>query len=395
MIRDSQAMRLAPAGRLMRFAAGIAVAGGGLAAAAFAQTVTFGVTAGGYANRDFYETVEPDPLEGFPARVVRSDSGGYFIGPAAEIHWSPRISLRVEALFKPLRYHASASWRDGVVIGFAPAPVITWQFPVLARYRIPFGRAGLFLEGGPSFRSAGNLNSSNPSHTGVSAGAGLEARWRKLRITPGVRYTRWAGDDDYHFYREPTTRPDQLEFLAGFSYVPDSAGYPLGRRISLGAVAASTVSGDTSAMSGPNFQTISARPTAVFGPMVELRLPAGLSIEANALPRNFRHITTVRYPENRSYTSRGDSGGTWEFPVLAKRRLTKGAARPFVAFGASFRLPKFEYPVLGATAGFGVEFLLRRVRLAPAVRYTRWRPRSADPDPTVLNQVQILVGVSF
>ena len=77
-------------------------------------------------------------------------------------------------------------------IGFAPNTVVTWQFPVLVKYKFPLGRLSPFLEGGPSFRSAGNLNRSDPSHVGVSAGVGVEAQWRRLRIAPRVRYTRWA-----------------------------------------------------------------------------------------------------------------------------------------------------------------------------------------------------------
>ncbi len=388
---------------LIRFAVsvmGVVAATGGLALDASAQTVTFGLTAGGYANRDFYETIEPDPFPGFFPHVIQADSGGYLIGPAAEVHWSPRVSLRVEALFKPLRYHASASWRDGVLIGFAPAPVITWQFPVLTRYKFPFGRASLFVEGGPSFRSAGNLNSSNPSHTGVSAGAGLETRWRRLRITPGVRYTRWAGDDIYPLAASHTARakPDQLEFLAGFGYVPDSAGYPLGRRIALGAVIASTLSDDIRERLGENFHVTSSPPTVMFGPMVEFKLFSGLSLEANALPRSFRS-RTLDLALNRIVSSH--TGGTWEFPVLVKRRLTKGSARPFVVLGPSFRLPKRNNPIWGVTAGAGVEFALRRVRLAPAARYTRWGPErnrlpGTPPDRSMIyNQAQVLVGVSF
>ena len=53
---------------------------------------------------------------------------------------------------------------------------------------------------------------------GVSAGVGVEAQWRRLRIAPRVRYTRWAEDA---LDLAARTRPGQLEFLAGFSYVPE------------------------------------------------------------------------------------------------------------------------------------------------------------------------------
>ena len=268
----------------------------GLVVGSSAQTVSFGLVAGGYDNQDFDSLFEPGPLD-FPPTVVQPDSGGYIVGPSLEIHWSQRISLRVEALNKPLHYQDAAAFnQDDVPIGFAPNTVVTWQFPVLVKYKFPLGRLSPFLEGGPSFRSAGNLNLSDPSHVGVSAGVGVEAQWRRLRIAPRVRYTRWAEDALDLVAR---TRPDQLEFLAGFSYVPASDSYPLGRRISVGAVIASTVSADfreSTGTHGPNslvLRTTSGPRVIVVGPMVEFRLASSLSIEVNALTRSLRGVTQV------------------------------------------------------------------------------------------------------
>ena len=85
----------------------------GLVVGSSAQTVSFGLVAGGYANHDFDSLFEPGPLD-FPPTVVQPDSGGYIVGPSLEIHWSQRISLRVEALNKPLHYQDAAGvsgWR--------------------------------------------------------------------------------------------------------------------------------------------------------------------------------------------------------------------------------------------------------------------------------------------
>ena len=373
----------------------------GLVVGSSAQTVSFGLVAGGYDNQDFDSLFEPGPLD-FPPTVVQPDSGGYIVGPSLEIHWSQRISLRVEALNKPLHYQDAAAFnQDAVPIGFAPNTVVTWQFPVLVKYKFPLGRLSPFLEGGPSFRSAGNLNRSDPSHVGVSAGVGVEAQWRRLRIAPRVRYTRWAEDS---LDLAARTRPGQLEFLADFSYVPASDSYPLGRRISVGAVIASTVSADfrgSTKTHGPNSSVLrtSGPRVIVVGPMVEFQLASSLSIEVNALTRSLRGVTRffdagrpggmdVRFTQTTFST-----GGIWEFPVLLKHRLTKSSVRPFLALGPSFRLPKEDLSIFGVTARAGVELQLRRIKIAPGVRYTRWGP--GESPGVSRNQVQILAGISF
>jgi hypothetical protein len=72
--------------------------------------------------------------------------------------------------------------------------VLTWDFPVLAKYHLAkLGRAP-FVEAGPSFRAAGNLNGYNPSHFGVTAGAGAETRKGWALLSTALRYTRWAKD---------------------------------------------------------------------------------------------------------------------------------------------------------------------------------------------------------
>jgi hypothetical protein len=378
-----------------------------LAPGASAQRVSFGVVVGGYANRDFDSQYSPTP-PGFLPITTQSDSGGYVIGPSIDVRLFPRLSLGVEALYKPLRYSASASFdQNGAVIGYAPAPVVTWQFPVLAKYRFSLGRVRPFLEAGPSFRTAGNLNSADPSHFGVTAGVGVETEWRRLRIAPRVRYTRWA-EDPWYAVR---TRSDQLEFLVGISYASVSDAHPLGRRISFGAVIGPDVSGgsrtatytwiDPSTGTPTTIRTSSGPGRLVVGPLVELSLSPRFSIEGNAISHSYRSATRV-------VGGREDSSSwaaPWVFPVLVKYRLATGSWRPFLALGPSFRLPKESGGAwlsnYGATAGAGVEIRLKRLKIAPAVRYTHWgpgRPRVAGADVTSgvsRSQMHVLVGVSF
>lgn len=180
--------------------------------AAYAQRISIGAVVGGYANRDFVSHYIQIP--GFMPFVAVSDAGGYILGPAVDVHLNRHFSVGLDALYKPMHYKESATFYPDGTIGYAPATVVTWQFPVMARYRMPLGAAAVFFEGGSSFRTAGNLNHTQPSHQGISAGAGIEGRWRALTLAPSLRYTRWA-KDHYPFPRsyDVQTRADQVEFL--------------------------------------------------------------------------------------------------------------------------------------------------------------------------------------
>jgi hypothetical protein len=379
-----------------------------LAPSASGQRVSLGVVVGGYGNTDFYSRYVPTP--GFLPTVVQSDAGGYVAGPSLDVRLFPRLSLNVEAIYKALGYRTGATFtQHGQVIGFDHTTVVTWQFPVPAKYKVALGRVRPFVEGGPSFRYAPGLR-----HFGVSAGIGVETQWRRLRVAPRLRYTRWAKDRPFAVQ----ARPDQLEALVGFSYAAASDAYPLGRRVSLGAALVSTVSADTRTTTETWLHPLTgARWTShgssgprgvVVSPLIELSLSPRFSIEGNAISRSFRHVsrTTIVNPDSTTQvlTLSASGGNTWQFPVLVKYRFSKGSVRPFFALGPSFRLPKEIGAWLssyGATAGVGAEIPWKRIRIAPAVRYTRWgpeRPRVAGglADSGVpRNQLEVLVAFSF
>src|SRR5258708_2108493 len=67
-------------------------------------------------------------------------------------------------------------------------------------------------------------------------------------------------------------------------------------------------------------------PRYTVGPYVELRLPAKMAIEVDALYRSF---------DFRS-AGVGLSASSWEFPVLLKHRFAAGPVRPYFEAGPSF-----------------------------------------------------------
>lgn len=124
----------------------------------------------------------------------------YLAGLSLQAMATKDLLVEVNAIYKPLR---------GVDFS-----VLTWQFPVLAKYRWTRSGWSPFVAAGPSFRLAGNLNSYDPSHVGATVGAGMETHTGGVRLSPALRYTRWAKDTPA-FAR---TNPDSVEIIFGVSF---------------------------------------------------------------------------------------------------------------------------------------------------------------------------------
>jgi hypothetical protein len=221
-------------------------------------------------------------------------------------------------------------------------------------------------------------------------------RLGRLSIAPALRYTRWAADPGFPYL---PTKQDQVEFLIGVSYPSTSISRKaFGRKLWLGVVAGVGLTGDfpperTADMNG--VATLSdSQHSYIVGLMGELELSRRWAMEVDGLYRPLQ-------------ISAGQSVVlTWEVPVLVKHKFSQHALNPFVALGPSFRASGNRNgrtpSTYGITLGGGVEMRLRRFRLEPTVRYTRWaadRGRNGGRRPiaesTIPNQVELLVGFSF
>jgi len=135
-------------------------------------------------------------------------------------------------------------------------------------------------------------------------------------------------------------------------------------------------------------------PRYTVGPYVELRLPARMAVEVDALYRTY----------NFSSAGVGTSASSWEFPVLVKHRFPVPVVKPFFDAGVSFlRLSDINLASLnhrsnyGVVVGGGVEFNLFLIKVSPEIRYTGWAFRNFDGSlvQSNRNQLAVLFGFGF
>ena len=143
----------------------------------------------------------------------------------------------------------------------------------------------------------------------------------------------------------------------------------------------------------------------VIGPMVELNLPFGLSVEADALYRPLALTTETRVLPMISFKRHSVDFGSMEFPILLKAHfLHTPVVKPYVEAGPVFRYVTSKVPYLsssGFALGAGVDFKLLLVRIGPELRFSRWGHDSASPLRNLSlphsnqNQAEFLIGLSF
>ena len=150
------------------------------------------------------------------------------------------------------------------------------------------------------------------------------------------------------------------------------------------------------------------------GPTVSVNLPAGISVQADALYKRFSFGRPGDFVGN--FPAKDTVGNSWEFPVMLKW-TAPGTVAPFINAGASFRnwsgfdqIGNFvtgqdfteidDKNNVGFVAGGGLAFKLGALHISPEIRYTRWGVNNfADGVRNVLesnrNQAEVLVGFTF
>ncbi len=401
---------------------------------------------GAFKDRTYQQTITvvnpsvPTPAITIPIRTY-SDSKNFLIGPTIEVRLPLGFAVEADALYRPL----SLSVLTGTAPGFGgfllgtPASsshYASWEFPVLAKYRFPLPFLKPYLEAGPSFRAISSRFPQHLSDKGVTAGIGVEAKLPHFSLAPELRYTHWGSDSGYPTSAfHPVSNQNQLEFLIGLApshgnnaihAITAPAGF-FGHLVSFGIKGGvpftdsfafdrvsivtfpSVRTGDFSSGSGafltagPTITTYNASKTYLLGPTVELHLPLGLSLEADALyhPLNFLTPPALLRP-NLVTTATKHENDSWEFPVLGKYRFPIPFVSPYLEAGPTFRTlssPLSQYlSNVGVAAGVGVEARVWKLRLSPEVRFIHWGKDSGAAYPfysSRRNQAQFLIGLSY
>jgi opacity protein-like surface antigen len=161
----------------------------------------------------------------------------------------------------------------------------------------------------------------------------------------------------------------------------------------------------------------------IFGPTVELRLPAGFGLEFDALYRHFNYNTSFSAID--VITNNRATGNAWEFPLLVKYRFKTPFVRPYVDSGLAFDtlsgltetvattvLPNRittsstsnpselkNSTTEGFVLGFGVDIHAIVLHIQPEIRYTRWGSSHFSlPSGSSLsnqNQAEFMIGFTF
>ena len=188
--------------------------------------------------------------------------------------------------------------------------------------------------------------------------------------------------------------------ISAFAQVP----FPIGLGVKGGSSLTDAFSDRTVTIGTTSARTYSPERDFIVGPMLEVRLPMGVAVEADALYRPL-HLTSVLSNPGGSFSD-SRTVNSWEFPILLKYRMGFPIVKPYIEVGPSFRHVS-EFPgdsphlsTKGLTMGVGVEARALFIRVAPEFRYTHWGSdsngnTSAFNPNSHSNQVEFLVGISF
>ena len=312
----------------------------------FGQRLSVGFIGGTHFTRDFpiSRTIYFDDqyTQGPTTFDLFSDAPSLLAGLSVELGLGKGFSLEGNALHRNLHLRRRFFFPDGSSGDYGELTVGTWQWPILAKYRLPIrlpGAARPCFEAGPSFRTRNNPASTEPSQFGGTVGTGVEFRFGRFRVSPALRYTRWRYDGDYP---RIATKRDQIEFVTGFSYATSVPTWRLGnRKLRFGLVAGAPLTGGIQGLRPP--ERMDEAQGYIAGLAMELEVNRRLSIEVNGLYRPFR---ADYYGAPFALPGVGPLPTapfeftvlTWQFPFLAKYCwLPDSKIRPVFEAGPSFR----------------------------------------------------------
>jgi hypothetical protein len=201
-------------------------------------------------------------------------------------------------------------------------------------------------------------------------------------------------------------RPNNMRFFKLAAWLLLCSGISYGQHITIGVKSGIPLTDAFSDQTTHGVDTIlhsfSESKDFVIGPVIELGLPLGFAVEADALYRPLNltvDSTIVPQPAIRNVTDIT----SWEFPILGKYYFfhTPGL-HPYVEAGPIFRAVGSQASYLsnsGVALGGGVNIQIWKIRIMPELRYSRWGHDGAvaalTAFPSNVNQAEFLIGIGF
>ena len=127
------------------------------------------------------------------------------------------FAVEANALYRPLNLATDATLAPRPPAHFS-TNINAWEFPILGKYHFlhtPVIKP--YVEAGPIFRHVGS-EASYLSNSGFAFGGGIDVKVLLVRVTPEIRFSRWAGDAHVNFFGAPPSQLNQAEFLIGISF---------------------------------------------------------------------------------------------------------------------------------------------------------------------------------
>lgn len=172
-----------------------------------------------------------------------ADRQSYTVGPMAELHLPFRLSVELDALYKPLEYGSETTTGELPNVEFTSMSTTgrSLEFPLLLKYHAWDGPVKPYIGAGLSWRRVGGLKQiaittgqtvgllgrtetdsptelDNSWTTGIVFSGGVELHMLMLRVSPELRYTRWGTTSFKSAAGGLLSQSNQAEFLIGVTF---------------------------------------------------------------------------------------------------------------------------------------------------------------------------------
>ena len=152
---------------------------------------------------------------------AKVDTTRLTIGPVIDLRLPFGLGLETGALYKRFKQTGSTGANGQIAVNQGGS---SWEFPILAKFRIPAVVVHPYIEGGFSFNHLTDIAKpfqtavNNPSdlvasisRPGFVVGTGIEIGSGRLRLVPGLRWTRYQN-------RSFIPTSNSIDFLVGLMF---------------------------------------------------------------------------------------------------------------------------------------------------------------------------------